>query len=77
MKYYRNGLLFYTSAKAPAYPLAAAASFIKMNTMVANAVMSTSPVAVWLQQQHVFIDFLHLEVHAVPARRVGVSLLEL
>jgi hypothetical protein len=42
VRYYRNGTLFYTSQRAPAYPLRAAANFINLSTTVTNAVMSTS-----------------------------------
>ena len=70
VKYYRNGVLFYTSLKAPAYPLSAAASFISMDTTVTNAVMSTSPLAYWLQQRSVFIEG---ELKITLSRRVAQS----
>jgi hypothetical protein len=70
VKYYRNGTLFYTSAKAPAYPLAAAASLINMGTTVGNAVMSTAAVAFSVERRSLF-NGDGVIVDGVPARRVS------
>jgi hypothetical protein len=40
VKYYKNGAVFYTSGKAPSYPLRADAVFIHLNGTVNNAVIS-------------------------------------
>jgi hypothetical protein len=61
VKYYRNGTLFYTSQRAPAYPLRAAANFINLSTTVSNAVMSTGSLAAYLEQRSVFTDGFRLE----------------
>ena len=74
VKYYRNGVSFYTSQRALTYPLAAAASFISINTTVANAVMSASPLASLLQQQHSVLISGELKIHAVLARRARRAL---
>lgn len=40
VKYYKNGAVFYTSGRAPSYPLRADAVFINLNGTVNNAVIS-------------------------------------
>ncbi len=70
VKYYRNGVSFYASAKTPAYSLVAAASLINMNTTVGNAVMSTGTVAFSVQRRSLFnVDWSIVD--GVPARRVS------
>ena len=70
VKYYRNGVLFYTSAKAPAYSMVAAASLINMNTTVGNAVISTGAVAFSVERRSLFQGD-GLIVDGVRARRVS------
>ncbi|MBI4395740.1 MAG: fibronectin type III domain-containing protein [Elusimicrobia bacterium] len=41
VKYYKNGVRFYTSTKVPAYPLLVDTSMIDLNATVANAVLSS------------------------------------
>ncbi|HTM11099.1 MAG TPA: Ig-like domain-containing protein [Verrucomicrobiae bacterium] len=43
VKYYKNGVLFYTSTKAPVYPLLVDTSLWSAGATIANAVISTSP----------------------------------
>ena len=69
VKYYRNGVLFYTSVKAPAYSLFAAASLINMNTTVGSAVMSTGSVAFWNERRFLF-EGDGLFVYGVHAQQV-------
>jgi hypothetical protein len=42
VKYYKNGAVFYTSAKPPSYPLVADASFINVNGTVGNAAIAAT-----------------------------------
>ena len=42
VKYYKNGSIFYTSAKPPSYPLVADASFINVNATVSNAAIAAT-----------------------------------
>ncbi|MFP5260851.1 MAG: fibronectin type III domain-containing protein, partial [Blastocatellia bacterium] len=42
VKYYKNGTVFYTSGKTPAYPLMADAALINMSCTVANAVIAAT-----------------------------------
>ncbi len=42
VKYYKNGSVFYTSARPPAYPLVADASFINVNGTVGNAAIAAT-----------------------------------
>jgi hypothetical protein len=42
VKYYKNGVVFYTSTKTPAYPLMVDASLINMSCTVANAVIAAT-----------------------------------
>jgi hypothetical protein len=41
VKYYKNGALFFTSLRSPAYPLYAAASLVTINGAISNAVISS------------------------------------
>jgi Big-like domain-containing protein/purple acid phosphatase-like protein len=43
VKYYKNGVLFYTSTKAPSYPLYMDTALWSAGATIANAVISTSP----------------------------------
>ena len=40
VKYYKNGLLFYTSELAPTYPLLVVSTLTNLNAIVTNAVIS-------------------------------------
>jgi hypothetical protein len=42
VKYYKNGVAFYTSARTPAYPLMVDASLINMSCTIANAVIAAT-----------------------------------
>jgi hypothetical protein len=42
VKYYKNGQVFYTSSKAPSYPLIVDASLIVLNATVGNAVIAAT-----------------------------------
>jgi polyvinyl alcohol dehydrogenase (cytochrome) len=54
--YYKNGLVFYSSAKPPSYPLFADASFLTLGGRVDNAVIGAlsvgAPIAEWKMYQH-------------------------
>jgi hypothetical protein len=42
VKYYKNGAVFYTSARTPAYPLMVDAALINMSCTIANAVIAAT-----------------------------------
>ena len=43
VKYYKNGMLFYTSTTAPSYPLLVDTAILNLNGTVTNAVISRVP----------------------------------